>query len=318
VGEPNKGISYMFQMMNEARIMVGMNGVATAQVAYLESLEYARTRPQGRSLNARDASTPQIAIVEHADVRRMLLRQKSIVEGGLMLVASCARLADLARHSDDEAERARSHLLLDLLTPVAKSFPAERGFESNALAVQIHGGYGYTSEYLPEAWLRDQKLNSIHEGTTGIQSMDLLGRKAVAQGGAALMAFDEEIEATVARATKAGVPAEWSDALKAAAGQVPEVTMHLAQLGMAGDRDGMMLHSADYLELFSVVVIAWQWLLQAAAAREGQVKRDEPFYRGKLLAAQYWMSTELPRVAHLAQLCKSGEDSYRKVQADEL
>jgi butyryl-CoA dehydrogenase len=156
VGEPNRGIGYMFQMMNEARIMVGLNGVATASVAYHESLAYARTRPQGRPLAAKDPTTPQVAIVEHADVRRMLLRQKAIVEGGLALLTRAAYYSDLAGHAQDDAERVRSQLMLDLLTPMAKTFPAEKGFEANALALQILGGYGYSSEFLPVAWLRDQ------------------------------------------------------------------------------------------------------------------------------------------------------------------
>ncbi|HEX8114180.1 MAG TPA: acyl-CoA dehydrogenase family protein, partial [Kofleriaceae bacterium] len=177
VGEPHQGIRYMFQMMNEARIMVGLNGIATASVAYHEAVAYARTRTQGRPLSAKDPAVPPVAIARHPDVRRMLLRQKAIAVGGLVLIARVSSYADLALHASDAAERERAGLLLDLLTPVAKTFPAERGFEANALAVQIHGGYGYSSEYLPEAWLRDQKLNSLHEGTTGIQSIDLLGRK---------------------------------------------------------------------------------------------------------------------------------------------
>src|SRR5438067_12675037 len=209
VGEPNRGLQHMFQMMNEARLMVGRNAVSTASAAYFESVEYARTRPQGRPLNARDPNAPQVPIVEHADVRRMLLKQKSIVEGALALLVTCARYADPARHAESETERHRAQLLLDMLTPVAKSFPAERGFESSALAVRVHGGYGYTSEYLPETWLRDQKLNSIHEGTSGIQSLDLLGRKVVAEGGRALMALNEEIESAAERAEKAGVDATW-------------------------------------------------------------------------------------------------------------
>src|SRR5260221_7376644 len=134
----------------------------------------------------------------------MLLRQKAIVEGGLALVMTTARYSDLAEHGASPEERRRSALLLDTLTPIAKTFPAERGFEANALAVQVHGGYGYTSEYLPEAWLRDQKLNTIHEGTTGIQSLDLLGRKVVAEGGAALLALKEEIDAAILPARAAG------------------------------------------------------------------------------------------------------------------
>jgi alkylation response protein AidB-like acyl-CoA dehydrogenase len=166
VGEPHQGIRYMFQMMNEARIMVGVNGVATASVAYHEAVAYARERPQGRPLGAKDPAAPPVAITAHADVRRMLLRQRAIVVGGLALLVRTARYADLAHRR----RRRRAALLLDLLTPIAKTFPAERGFEANALAVQIHGGYGYSSEYPVEAWLREQKLNSIHEGTTGIHA----------------------------------------------------------------------------------------------------------------------------------------------------
>ncbi|MGH7440662.1 MAG: acyl-CoA dehydrogenase family protein, partial [Polyangiaceae bacterium] len=207
VGEPHKGISYMFQMMNEARLMVGMNAIATASVAYFEALEYARTRPQGRPLTAKDPKTPQIPIIEHADVRRMLLRQKAIVEGALSLGVQTARYADVAAHGATPEEKKRAFLLLDMMTPIVKSFPAEKGFEANVLAVQVHGGYGYTSEYLPEAWMRDQKLNSIHEGTTCMHSMDLLGRKVVADQGGALRALAEEIAAATARGRKAGVDA---------------------------------------------------------------------------------------------------------------
>ncbi len=318
VGEPHRGISYMFQMMNEARIMVGVNGVATASVAYHEAVAYAKARPQGRPLGARDPSSKQVPIIEHADVRRMLLRQKAIVEGGLALVATTARYSDVADHGATPEERHRAALLLDMLTPVAKSFPAERGFESNALAVQVHGGYGYTSEYLPEAWLRDQKLNSIHEGTTGIQSMDLLGRKVVAEGGAPLRFLREEIERSVARASRAGVPAAWGAALEAALSDVEATTMQLGALGMGGDAEGMMRHSVDYLELFSIVIVAWQWLRQAAVAREGLARggHDADFYEGKLCTAQYWIATELPRVAALAALCRSGEDSYARMRGE--
>ncbi len=155
-----------------------------------------------------------------------------------------------------------------MMTPIVKSFSAEKGFESNALAVQIHGGYGYTSEYLPEAWLRDQKLNSIHEGTTCMHSMDLLGRKVVAEQGGALRLLADEIGVTLRRATAAGVDTEWVAALDRAVARVGELTMQLASLGMGGQVDAMMLHSVDYLDLFSTLVIAWQWLLQATVAKE--------------------------------------------------
>jgi butyryl-CoA dehydrogenase len=318
VGERERGIAHMFQMMNEARIMVGMGGVATASVAYHEALAYARTRPQGRAAAARDPQKPQVAIVEHADVRRMLLRQKAIVEGGLSLLATTALQADLAAHAEDAPSRRRAALLLDLLTPVAKSFPAEWGFESNVLAMQVHGGYGYTSEYLPEAWLRDQKLNSIHEGTTGIQGLDLLGRKAVAEGGAALGILQEEIALAAKRAKAAGIDRAWCDGLGEAMTTLIGLTQHLGAKGLAGDVEGMLLHSADYLAVVSIVTVAWQWLLQAAVAREALNSGRAPtdFYQGKLGAAQYWLLTELPRAKLFAELCRSGEDSYARMKSD--
>jgi butyryl-CoA dehydrogenase len=322
VGEPHRGISSMFQLMNEARIMVGLNGVATAAVAYQESLEYARTRPQGRSASAKNAGknpeAPQVPIIEHADVRRMLLRQKAIVEGGLCLVATAARWNDLAEHGATKEEREEAFTLLDLLTPVVKSFPAEKGFESNALALQIHGGYGYSSEYLPEAWLRDQKLNTIHEGTSGIQSLDLLGRKVMVGGAAGLRLLGARIETTVQRARKAGVEGSWLDRLQGSVSAITEVTRQLAAFATS-DPEAMLRHSFDYLEMVSIVVVAWQWTLQAAAAKEGLARSpstdDASFYEGKLAAAQYWIHTELPRVGTLGALCRSNEDSYARAQS---
>ena len=318
LGEPGRGLAHMFQMMNEARIMIGGNGVATASVAYLESLAYAKDRPQGRPLTSRDPTSPQISIVEHADVRRMLLRQKAIVEGGLALVLQAALQADLAAHAAAPEGRRRAQLLLDLLTPVAKSFPAERGFESTVLAMQIHGGYGYSSEYLPEAWLRDQKLNAIHEGTTGIQGLDLLGRKVVADGGAALRILDEEVEAACLRGERAGLDATWIAALREATASVGALTMELAGRGLAGHPEAMLLHSADYLELFSTLVVAWMWLLQGAAAKEALAAgRGAPdMLRGKLAAAGYWLRSELPRIGPLVAACRDGEDSYERARPE--
>lgn len=304
VGAPNQGLRCMFQMMNEARIMVGVNGAATASVAFHESLAYARERKQGRAAGTTDITSAQIPLTEHADVRRMLLRQKAIVEGSLGLLGLTARYADVAAHGTDEAERARAKLLLDLLTPIAKTFPAEKGFESNALALQIHGGYGYSSEYLPEAWLRDQKLNTIHEGTSGIQALDLLGRKVVAGGGAALMALREEIEVELARA-KFDV-AE----LRGAADRMVEVTAALGARGASGDVEGMLGHSSDFLEAMSAVVIGWVWLKLA----NGVASRDDDFAKGLKAAAQYWLRTEVSRVPALATLCESAERSYLELK----
>ena len=308
----SRASQYMFQMMNEARIMVGMNGVATASAAYFESLAYARTRTQGRPSAARGGGGAQVPIIEHADVRRMLLRQKAIVEGGLALLATTALHADLAVYSRDDAERSRSQLLVDLLTPVAKSFPAEWGFESNTLALQIHGGYGYSSEYPVEAWLRDQKLNSLHEGTTGIQSLDLLGRKIGADHGRAFGIFLDEVGAALGRARAAGAGDDLCDAVGDAMGVLNRTIEVLAQRGLGGDVEGMLLHSADFLALFSIITIAWQWMLQAAVAAEAMTADAIPrdFYAGKLAAARYWVTTELPRAAVHAALCRSGERSF--------
>lgn len=316
VGPEGRGLACMFQMMNEARLMVGMNAAATASVAYHEALEYARSRAQGRAL-AGTGGSEMVPIIEHADVRRMLLRQKSIVEGSLALLATTALYADLAAHGADDARR-DAQRMLDLLTPVAKSFPAERGFESNALAVQVHGGYGYTSEYLPEAWLRDQKLNTIHEGTTGIQAMDLLGRKVMAEGGAALMALGATVTGAIDEARAAGVEAAWCDALAAAVESLGGVTMELGAKGASGDREGMLLHATDYLDLMGVVVVAWQWLAMAIAARRGLAQSPvaEDFYRGKLAAARYWFANELPRAGELVARIRAGDRAYADAKAE--
>ena len=317
VGEPGRGLSCMFQMMNEARIMVGANGVSTASVAYHQAVLYARERLQGRPPSVKaDASRAPVPIIEHADVRRMLLRQKAIVEGGLSLLAVTALQRDRATHAVTPEERHRAGLLLDLLTPITKTFPAEKGFEANALSLQVHGGYGYSSEFLPESWLRDQKLNSIHEGTTGIQGLDLLGRKVVAEGGAALSILADAIEQTVQAAQAAGVFPTACERLRAAMARIGPLTMHLAQKGLSGDVEGMLLHSADYLELMSILVVSWLWLRQAtvAQAQQDRAAHDADFYRGKLCTAQYWLATELPRIDPLIDLCLSGEDSYARMQ----
>jgi hypothetical protein len=193
--------------------------------------------------------------------------------------------------------------LLELLTPIAKTFPAERGFEANALAVQIHGGYGYSSEYPVEAWLRDQKLNSIHEGTTGIHALDLLGRRAMAGGGAALAAWSRAIDRTCARAA---ADAAWAEDLGAARDLVLALTRDLAARGLTGDADGMLAHATDYLDLFATVAIAWQWLELAAAVTD----RDPAHRAVSRASAAYWFATELPRIHHLAALCRSAERSF--------
>ena len=316
VGEPCKGLRYMFQMMNEARLLVGANATATASAAYHESLAYARERTQGRALGERSSTKP-IAIIEHPDVRRMLLRQKAIVEGAMSLLVAVSGYVDRSGHGADAEAKARATMVLDILTPVIKSFVAERGFESTSLALQIHGGYGYSSEYLPELWMREQRLNSIHEGTTGIQSLDLLGRKVVAKGGKALMALAEDIRVDVEQARRIGVDEELCDTVKIELARMTGLTQVLGARGLGGDVRGMLAHSVDYLTLFSNLIIAWQWLKMASAACSALSERldddADAYYRAKVEAARYWIRTELADNARLAVLCESAEDSYLKV-----
>src|SRR5438045_490704 len=194
VGQPGQGLRCMFHMMNEARIAVGLGATMLGFAGYETSLEYARTRPQGRPIGpaGKDAAKPQVRIIEHADVKRMLLAQKSYCEGALALELYCAKLVD-ELHTGDEEARTRSHLLLEVLTPIAKSWPSEWCLEANSLAIQVLGGYGYTKEFDVEQCYRDNRLNAIHEGTHGIHGLDLLGRKVVMQDGAGLTLLVERI-----------------------------------------------------------------------------------------------------------------------------
>jgi hypothetical protein len=246
-----------------------------------------------------------VAIIEHADVRRMLLRQKAIVEGGLALLVRTSLYADVAAHGATPAERTRAQLLVDLLTPIAKSFPAERGFEANALAVQIHGGYGYSSEYLVEAWLRDQKLNSIHEGTTGIQAIDLVGRK-VLRDGAGLTVLGRRIGETADAAAAIADLADHARELTAAWTSLGEAIERLRD----GDTPTATDNATPFLWAFGHVVVAWLWLDQAlaAVAGSGAASLDRDLVDGKLRACRFFFECELPKVPPLAAFVASRSD----------
>ncbi|WP_319450229.1 MULTISPECIES: acyl-CoA dehydrogenase [unclassified Mycobacterium] len=299
VGEPHRGLAYMFTMMNEARLGVGMAAVSLGYTGYLKSLQYARERPQGRPVTAKDPSASQIPIVEHADVKRMLLAQKSYVEGGLALALYCARLIDLQHTAESDSERDETTLLLDILTPVAKSWPSQWCVEANSLAIQVHGGYGYTREYDVEQHYRDNRLNPIHEGTHGIQSLDLLGRKVTQRGGASLVELGKHVTGAVERATASGGDAAALAAQLAASWQ-RLVGVTAAMFG-AGDAEAAMANSVIYLEAFGHIVLAWMWLEQVVAA-EGH---SGDFYDGKRQAAQYFFRYELPRTAPQLDLLES-------------
>jgi hypothetical protein len=290
VGEPQRGLACMFHMMNEARIGVGLGAVALGYAGFLESLDYARNRPQGRPLASKDPSSPPVRIIEHADVRRMLLAQKSYVEGGLALGLYCARLVDEQHTAASEAERGEAGLLLDVLTPIAKSWPSQWCLAANDLAIQVLGGYGYTRDYPVEQLYRDNRLNPIHEGTHGIQALDLLGRKVSMEGGRALQLLGKRMAATIAQARATGDTdlSAWAAALAAALERVARTT---ATLYSAREPERILANASVYLEAFGHVVLAWTWLGQALAAHG----RSGDFYDGKLQACRYFFNWELPR-----------------------
>jgi alkylation response protein AidB-like acyl-CoA dehydrogenase len=299
VGEPHQGLKYMFHMMNEARVGVGLGATCLGYTGYLHALEYAKSRPQGRPVSAKDPAGPQVPIVEHADVRRMLLAQKAYVEGALALNLYCGRLLDEEKTGEDDGARARATLLLDVLTPIAKSWPSQWCLEANSLAIQVLGGYGYTREYPVEQFYRDNRLNPIHEGTHGIQALDLLGRKVVMQGGAGLALLLRTLTATVDRAAAAGgEAAELAAALRAVLDRLPTTT---ATLFSTGDVEVALANATVYLEAVGHVVLAWTWLEQLLAC-EG---RTGDFYDGKRQAARYFFRWELPRTGPQLDLLES-------------
>ena len=315
VGQPNQGLANMFHMMNEARIGVGLGAAVLGYTGYLHALDYARNRPQGRHPAQKDPAQPQLAIIEHTDVRRMLLAQKAYVEGGLGLVLFSARLVDEQQTAETPEAREHAGRLLDFLTPITKSWPSQWCVEANSLAIQVHGGYGYTREYNVEQFYRDNRLNAIHEGTHGIHGLDLLGRKVAMQDGALFKAFGTELRKTVRQVrgslgahaaasehlpaeTAASVAADLSahaSALEDAWHRVEQVTHKLYS---AGDMNKTLANASAYLEAVGHVVMAWIWLqqgLQAASGLASASRDDTDFYRGKLQACRYFFHWELPK-----------------------
>jgi alkylation response protein AidB-like acyl-CoA dehydrogenase len=297
VGEPGRGLAAMFHMMNEARIGVGLGAAMLGYAAYLHSLDYARGRPQGRPIGAagKDPAQPQIPIVEHADVKRMLLAQKAYAEGALALNLLCASLVDDEHTATTDDERRNATLLLDILTPVAKSWPSQWCVEGNSLAIQVLGGYGYTRDYPVEQFYRDNRLNAIHEGTHGIQALDLLGRKVVMQDGAALALLGSWMEQTIREAGQAGHEdtRRWAGMLTERVQRINEVTR---KAWSAGDPARTLANATAYLDAFGHVVLAWIWLDQSLAASRNYRDEDSDFYHGKWQACRYFFVHELPKV----------------------
>lgn len=304
VGQPHKGLFYMFQMMNEARIEVGMGAAAIASAAYYAALAYAGERTQGRSLSNKDPNAKPIAIIRHPDVKRMLLFQRSVVEGSLSLTLHCAYYFDQLKVTQGE-KKERYTLLLDLLTPVAKTYPSEMGILSVSQGLQILGGYGYCDEFPLEQYYRDARIHPIHEGTTGIQGLDLLGRKVMMKDRKGFSLYLEEVDNAIRAGLEDPTLAPFSLRLQDALEKLKQVTSHLANLARQGDPELFLADATLYLEFFGIITLAWQWLLQGLAV-EKALKADTSegeilFYQGKRYTLKYFYHYELPKIEGLAK-----------------
>jgi butyryl-CoA dehydrogenase len=293
VGKPHEGLRCMFHMMNEARIGIGMAATSLGLAGYYASLDYAKNRPQGRPVGpaGKDAAQPQVRIIEHADVKRMLLAQKSYGEGSLALMLYCARLVD-EQHTGSPESANEARLLLEVLTPIAKSWPSEWCLEANSLAIQVHGGYGYTRDFPVEQYWRDNRLNMIHEGTHGIQAADLLGRKVLMEGGRGLELVAERVRATIDRAAGRGDLADHARALRDALEQVGAATR---AAWATGDPAQALANAVPYMQAFGHMVLAWMWL-DVSTAIPQDAAGTVPAHQGRVRAARYFFHYELPKI----------------------
>ena len=307
VGKPHEGLRCMFHMMNQARIGVGIAATMLGMAGYYASLDYAKNRPQGRPTgpSGKDASQPQSRIIEHADVKRMLLAQKSYCEGALALELYCARLVD-EQHTGDAQAADEARLLLEVLTPIAKSWPSEWCLEANSLAIQIHGGYGYTRDFPVEQYWRDNRLNMIHEGTHGIQAMDLLGRKVLMEGGRGLVLLAVRVNATIERAEKVPELASHAQALARALQQVESATQAAWSSGMPADA---LANAVPYMQAFGHTVLAWIWLDVALAALALDATKSIAATAGRLGATRYFYHYELPKIGAWLNVVESRDQT---------
>ncbi|WP_411686565.1 acyl-CoA dehydrogenase [Acinetobacter pseudolwoffii] len=315
IGEAGHGLKYMFKMMNEARVGVGLGAAMIGYRGYLESLNYAKNRPQGRLAHEKSPDSKPVNIIEHSDVKRMLLAQKAYVEGSLALCLFAARLIDehQAAHDEDSA------LLLDLITPVVKSFPSAYGPKANDLAIQVLGGAGYTRDYPVEQCYRDNRLNPIHEGTYGIQSLDLLGRKLWQHNGKGLSLLMQRIQHTLSEIQNPKLVA-LAESFQQHLATVQKTTQVLGQALHQDQINEALANSGLYLDMMGKTMIAWLCLDMAQQAQlkfgNSDQKEDQDFLAGKFQAAQYFIRWELPEIEHQAKLLMNFDDSCRNMQAD--
>ena len=309
VGEPNKGLKYMFLMMNSARIAVGRGAAAIATGAYHASLNYAKERPQGRELQQtgkKDASQEQTLIINHPDVRRMLLLQKVVTEGALSLVFLTSRYQDLSQSLPDAEARAKYKLLLEILTPVVKTYPSEMGITSINNGVQVLGGYGFCSDYILQQYLRDIRISAIYEGTTGIQSQDLLGRKITMENGKALQLLSEEIKNSIKESMGYETLKPLAEKLGSKLELTQKVLQSLMDYAMKGDYQRFLADATPFMEFFSTIIIAWQWLDIGREAQKAMIAGDTnfsaEFYENKIHAMQFYFKYELPKTTGLAEV----------------
>ena len=314
VGKPGEGLRCMFHMMNEARIGVGIAATMLGMAGYYASLDYAKNRPQGRPMGpgGKDAAQPQVRIIEHADVKRMLLAQKSYCEGALALALYCARLVDEQRTGDTQAAD-EARLLLEVLTPIAKSWPSEWCLEANSLAIQIHGGYGYTRDFPVEQYWRDNRLNMIHEGTHGIQAMDLLGRKVLMENGRGLTLLADRINATVGRARQVPELSAHAQALTQALQQVEGATQAAWSTGKPGDA---LANAVPYMQAFGHTVLAWIWLDVALAALAVDATKLIASTAGRVSATAYFYHYELPKIGAWLKVVESRDQTCAAMSED--
>lgn len=311
VGDANKGLNYMFQMMNEARIATGRMGAGIASAAYYASLQYAKERPQGRKLQSsgkKDPSEEQTLIINHPDVKRMLLHQKAIVEGSLSLVMQCAYYIDKQLTSEGD-EKNNYHLLAEILTPIAKTYPSEAGKDAVDTGLQVLGGYGYMMDFILQQYYRDIRIISIYEGTTGIQSLDLLGRKVTMMEGAAMKLLAKEIEKVIAAAMQHDQLSGYALSLGENAKLIETCMTHLLPYAMQGNHERYLSDATIFMDLFSTVVIGWQWLKMGLAAME----EDAVFKESKLHTLDYFYKYEMSRCRGLQKTICHASDVNVKV-----